>query len=322
MMIPLNVKKQIISEFAKNKKLTLAQKERLLFLIAMTRVSYEIGEHFSKYIKKNRVDIQAFLHNLDSESKNEVKIILKDLEYMNTFTVIDTIKRIFNRVDEIMEHINDIEVIKKKYVLSMDFYQESVFKFKHGLKFLPHDRIRSLEDKDFLDCGAFVGESALMFERDYHPKKIYSFEPLLDNYTLLLDTIKINNLNKVIPINKGVGKKSGTAYICAQGSASYISDKNGDVKIELISIDEFTIERNLSVGLIKLDVEGYEFAALEGAKKTIEKFKPVLLIGIYHNPEEFFGTIRYIQSILSSYRFRIKHLVDLVPLNETYLIAW
>lgn len=92
--------------------------------------------------------------------------------------------------------------------------------------------------------------------------------------------------------------------------------------MDIISIDEYVEKNNLSVGLIKMDIEGYELKALEGAKKTIKKFKPILLIGIYHNPEELFNTKQYIQDILPNYEFKIKHLADIRPLAEIHLIAW
>ncbi len=321
-MIPSILRSQIIRKFAKNKKLTIFQKERLIFLIAMIRVSYEIGLRFSEYIKGYQADIEAFINDLDSKSKNEVKTILRDIEFMHAHAIIKTVMNFISKEDKVFEHMNAIQSIKDKYNLPMDFYQESVYTYKHGLKFIPQNIIKSLNNKDFLDCGGFIGGSALMFEMDYTPNKIYSFEPILDNYSLLLENIKTNNLRKVIPINKGVGKKSCTVNIYSLGSASYVSDEDGDTEIEVISIDEFVSERNLSVGLIKMDVEGYELEALKGAKRTIKEFKPVLLIGIYHNPEEFFGTKKYIQSLVPGYKFKIKHLDDIVPLHETHLIAW
>ncbi|KKM95531.1 hypothetical protein LCGC14_1187320, partial [marine sediment metagenome] len=51
--------------------------------------------------------------------------------------------------------------------------------------------------------------------------------------------------------------------------------------VESTTIDSYVKERNLKVGLIKLDIEGHGLKALEGAKNTIKKYKPMLLISIY-----------------------------------------
>lgn len=321
MMKPSILKKQIIREFLKNKKLTVFQKKQLTFLITSIRLDYETGLKFSENIKGNQADIEAFINDLDFESKNDVKTIFKNLKFINTHTLIETLKHFISKEDEVFEHLNSMESIKNQYKLPYDLYEDSVFKYNHGLKYVPQNVIKSLDNKDFLDCGAHIGDSALMFTRNYYPNKIYSFEPILDNYNFLLENIKLNNLKKVIPINKGLGEKSCTVRIHSLGPSSRVSE-DGNAKIEIITIDEFVSEKNSSVGLIKIHVEGYELEVLKGAKRTIKEFKPVLLIGICHNPEEFFGTKKYIQELVPDYKFKIKFLSDIRPLAQIHLIAW
>jgi len=280
-----------------------------------------MGLRFFEYIKENPTEIEAFINDLDSESKNEVKTILKNIEFIHTHTLIETIKNFMSKGDQVFEHIKTIESIKNQYKLPYDIYEESIFKNKYGLKYIPQNRIKSLDNKDFIDCGAFIGDSALMFIKDYNPNKIYSFEPLLNNYNYLLENIKMNNLEKVNPINKGLGEKSCTVNFYSLGPSSYVSEK-GNLKIDLISLDEFISKKNLSIGLIKIHVEGFELEVLKGAKKTIKEFKPVLLIGIYHNPEEFFGSKKCIQDLVPDYKFKFKFLSDIRPLGQIHLIAW
>ena len=321
MMKPSMLKKQIIREFAKNKKLTVFQKKQLTFLITSIRLDYETGLRFSEYIKGNQADIEAFINDLGFESKNDVKTILKNLKFIDTHTLIETLKHFISKEDEVFEHLTTMESIKNQYKLPYDLYEDSVFKYKHGLKYVPQNVIKSLDNKDFLDCGAHIGDSALMFTRNYYPNKIYSFEPILDNYNFLLENIKLNNLKKVIPIKKGLGEKSCTVRIHSLGPSSRVSE-DGNANIEIITIDEFVSETNSSVGLIKIHVEGYELEVLKGAKRTIKELKPVLLIGICHNPEEFFGTKKYIQELVPDYKFKIKFLSDIRPLAQIHLIAW
>ena len=70
MMKPSILKKQIIREYNKNKKLTVFQKKQLTFLITSIRLDYETGLKFSEYIKENQADIEGFINDLDFESKN------------------------------------------------------------------------------------------------------------------------------------------------------------------------------------------------------------------------------------------------------------
>jgi hypothetical protein len=131
----------------------------------------------------------------------------------------------------------------------------------------------------------------------------------------------LNNLKKIIPIDTGVGEFSKTVKYNPLGVSSYISE-HGKSEMDIISIDEFVSKKKLTIGLIKMDIEGYELNALNGAKETIKKFKPVLLMAIYHNPEELFKTKHYIEEIMPDYEFRIKLLADIRPLAEIHLIAW
>ena len=105
------------------------------------------------------------------------------------------------------------------------------------------------------------------------------------------------------------------------GYSSHVS-KKGNQQIQITTIDNYVLENNLTVGLIKLDIEGYELSALIGAKNTIRKFTPVILISIYHNGKEFFETIDYIKKINPNYTFIIRHLNPLTEFIETCLIGW
>jgi len=193
---------------------------------------------------------------------------------------------------------------------------------KHGLKYVPLSVLNSLKNKDFLDCGAYFGDSALMFARDYHPNNIYSFEPDPENYRILLETIKYHNFKNVVPISKCVGEKCGEADFYTMGPFSHIPEAEGNSVMEMTTVDEFVRERKLDVGVIKIDIEGYEMEVLEGAKKTIVDQKPVLLLGIYHNPKEFFEAKQFVQELTPKYNFIFKILSDVRPIAESYIIAW
>lgn len=273
-------------------------------------------------MKKNKSEVETFLNDLDVESKNEIKTIIENLEFMSNHTLVETVQKFTSDREKLLKQLYNIELIKDKYKLSFEVHEEAIFKYKHGLKDLPQEVINTLRNKIFLDCGAFSGDSALVFEKEYHPSKIYSFEPVKENYEYLLETIKLNNLEKVVPIQKGVGEENCIVNFSSFGAASSCVVEEGNERSEVICIDDFVIEHDLLVGLIKMDVEGYEFEALKGAKKTIKKFKPVLLISIYHHPEELFGTKKYIQEMVPDYKFKIKQLADLRPLGEIHLIAW
>ena len=60
---------------------------------------------------------------------------------------------------------------------------------------------------------------------------------------------------------------------------------------------------------------------MRGARRTIEKYKPVLLMSIYHNADDFFNIKPMIESWNLGYKFRIHKLIDYSVSREVLLIA-
>lgn len=95
-----------------------------------------------------------------------------------------------------------------------------------------------------------------------------------------------------------------SSHICAEGTP----DGEGTVRCELVSIDEVVREEGLSrVDCIKLDVEGAELAALRGASETIRRFRPRLVICLYHQPEDLFTLPLHVKSLVPEYRLEVAH---------------
>lgn len=70
---------------------------------------------------------------------------------------------------------------------------------------------------------------------------------------------------------------------------------------------------------IKMDIEGAEMAALEGARKTIAKFRPKLAISIYHEDDDLWKIPFYIKKQYPWYRLFIRHYTSVT--TETVLYA-
>nr|WP_152655876.1 FkbM family methyltransferase [Brachyspira hyodysenteriae] len=77
----------------------------------------------------------------------------------------------------------------------------------------------------------------------------------------------------------------------------------------------------MKVGLIKTDLEGFEQPFLRGALNTIKKQKPILIISIYHNYNDFFDIKPMIEELNLGYKFKIAKSNDFELIRETKLIA-
>ena len=88
-------------------------------------------------------------------------------------------------------------------------------------------------------------------------------------------------------------------------------------EIQTKKIDELNFDNKIS--FIKIDVEGHELEVIEGAKNTIKRDKPVLLVEIekQYTKKEVAESINFINSLgYKSYFFNKKDLKSTTELNN------
>lgn len=202
--------------------------------------------------------------------------------------------------------------------------------FNSGLKYLPNRLTENFKDTIAIDCGAWVGDTAIMFA-NFGFKRILALEPILDNYNCMLRNIERNkqHLADVIePLNVAVSDVAGHLAMVKVGDdgvgSCVVESESADFNVESVTIDGMLLEEN--VGLIKFDIEGYELKALKGAENTIRSNKPVLLISVYHlwlQPEQIFECKKFVEDLNLGYKFKFVHLQperDLI--YEYMLVCW
>jgi FkbM family methyltransferase len=87
-----------------------------------------------------------------------------------------------------------------------------------------------------------------------------------------------------------------------------------------LSIDDLVIQNNLPrLDFIKMDIEGAELHALQGATQTLMRFRPKLAIAVYHNLADFFEIPEYLNSLDIGYRFFLRHYT--IHAEETVIYA-
>jgi FkbM family methyltransferase len=139
---------------------------------------------------------------------------------------------------------------------------------------------------DILDIGANIGYTAALFAQAANAEaKVYAFEPEPFNFRLLQSSIRSRKLqDKVVAVQSAVGDRSGEIELwlnehhhadhrIATDSlrANRQRAQERYVTIPIISVDDFVAQ---SVGgrpicLIKIDVQGYEFAVCRGMTGTL-----------------------------------------------------
>jgi hypothetical protein len=97
--------------------------------------------------------------------------------------------------------------------------------------------------------------------------------------------------------------------------------QDGDEEfIDAIALDEFMQDRNIDrVDFIKMDIEGAELQALQGAKETLRAHRPQLAVCIYHYLEHHYAIPLFLAEHLKDYVFRVGHYSDRHVFSETVL---
>jgi len=241
---------------------------------------------------------------------------------------------IFNKKEKIMQE--NQEVFKENMI---DGNNICGFKIENGydIHSFFNDMGLTQKDKEFLknknmiDIGAFTGDTALLLSK-YTNKKIYAFEPFIDNFMAMENNIKSNNVKNIVPIHKGISNNEKTANIfmykdytgalAINPENATFPDKeyNAISEVDITTIDSFVEENNLNdIGLIKIDIEGLEQKAIEGSLETIKKFRPILLISIYHNASDFLEVKPIIENLNLNYEFSIDKERPESVIGETML---
>lgn len=169
------------------------------------------------------------------------------------------------------------EWFNTQFKIKGDIFDKSSFDMciRHTTKF-----------NEVIDVGAHVGSWSIGFSKLF--KKVFAFEADQTNFSFLgknIEAHKSNNIQtfytaigetqKQVSIQKGT-QNSGQSHVC-----------NGN-SVEMKKIDDF-IELFNNINLIKIDVEGYEYNAILGAKETILKFAPLIMIEVNGLSEQYYN---------------------------------
>ena len=155
----------------------------------------------------------------------------------------------------------------------------------------------------FIDCGAYNGDTLALLSREgYAFDAIAAFEPDPANFVLLSERARVHGAAFCFPC--GVGRSVGQVRFQSGDGMGSRESAEGDLTIQCVSIDEAL--PGFKPTYIKMDIEGAEIDALQGARRTIEEHRPSLAISAYHQPEHHWEVPLLIASWNLGYRFEMR----------------
>jgi len=132
-----------------------------------------------------------------------------------------------------------------------------------------------------MDIGANIGWFSTTIAQNNRKSILVACEPINSNFILLDKRIHLKKLKNVYPYELALSDRIQKNYMRLDPTShanAKISLVKTDVLVDTVTIDSFI--KTYTVGLIKIDTQGHEFAVLNGSVKTILAFAPALLIEI------------------------------------------
>jgi len=155
-----------------------------------------------------------------------------------------------------------------------DIYWNDYFRIED---FLPE------EDDTVVDIGATIGDYSVIAVK--LGAKVVAIEPSSKSFSLLLKNIKLNKFeNKIIPVRCATYSKDEKLTFSIDETSGYLYPCSklplrNKIKVVAKTLSTLLGELNIQkIDLIKMDTEGFEYELLKGAKNSISKFKPKIII--------------------------------------------
>lgn len=181
----------------------------------------------------------------------------------------------------------------------------------HSEKMKLYDDVLPLnEDEAIVDLGAYDGDTIREFLNvtGGRYKSIIALEPDEKNFRKL--ERKTEGLPNLTRLNLGAWDKEETLYFAKKSGRNSRLEESG-VPVSFNSVDNIVKEK---VTFIKMDIEGAELKALEGAKNTVALYKPKLYVCAYHRNEDMFSLPFKIKELYDGYKIYFR--------QHPYIPAW
>jgi FkbM family methyltransferase len=151
----------------------------------------------------------------------------------------------------------------------------------------------ALEDftpSTILDVGAAEGQFAIVAIKSFPGCSVYAFEPALRQRILLSRNARLNRIDNLVIEPFGLWNSDDVLPFRTTGAESSfapVSRFKGKLEfpeaVRVLPLDKWVKSNALKdISLVKMDAEGAEIEILEGARETLARFHPRMLVQAYH----------------------------------------
>lgn len=163
------------------------------------------------------------------------------------------------------------------------------------------------DEEVFVDGGCFIGDTAEEFIRQVKGKykRIYGFEP--DENNLKKARANLAQYQHIDLLHGGLWHMTNCYKFVSGAFGNSKFSEEGDVISKTYGIDEFFANKEDKPTWIKMDIEGAERLALDGAAKILKRDKPKLAICVYHTLQDIYDLPQRILYHNPDYKLTLRH---------------
>lgn len=194
----------------------------------------------------------------------------------------------YKNINKFYPYVNGKTIVVSKQSVEKNRYtweENGIYELDLIQKFASHIE----NDSTILDIGAQSGCFSLL-AKFYPNTKWHSFEPDPVNFNLLIDNLHLNSIHNVITYNQALSDNINTNIlkVCndhrglntlGKNLLRFSEQESSDVSVQTNTIDSLFLDTKID--LIKIDTEGSEYDIIIGGMKTIQKYKPKILLEYY-----------------------------------------
>lgn len=216
------------------------------------------------------------------------------------------------------EHRQETEEVRRHLAdgLSVECFDAHIqYKLSGDVSFLrscetPREQIEneffSVGNGTFVDLGAYTGDTVSSFVRvNGTYRQIIAVEPDRRNFRKLRENT--SSLTDVICLNAAAGEADGEILFDASKGRGAHAGEGGET-LPCRCVDSILADcPDPGELLIKIDAEGAELDVINGAQRTIRKYRPVVAAACYHRSEDLFTIPLRMLKLCPDYRIYMRH---------------
>jgi FkbM family methyltransferase len=179
--------------------------------------------------------------------------------------------------------------------------------------YFPEELIARRADECFVDCGAFDGDSV----RAFVERRGGAFARAIAIEADPLNAAKLRQSVAGMPeavrkrirvVESAVGSRRERVRFDSTGTAGSVIGGTGTIEVDCAPLDELL--EGETPTYIKMDIEGAEPLALAGARRVIERHRPVLAICLYHSHEHLWEIPLFLHGVAPDYQLFLRRYSD------------